>query len=96
MHEADITGPNHALDSGSAELPPLLQQAGEQASRLAQRGLDALHEGSQSLRNRARHASDSTTGYIQAEPMKAMLIAAAAGAAVMGLISLLSRARHPR
>lgn len=91
MHESDITDTRNSLDSGLADLPPLLQQAGDKASRMAQRGIDALHEGSQSLRERARQASESTTGYIQAEPVKAILIAAAAGAAMMALFSLLTR-----
>jgi ElaB/YqjD/DUF883 family membrane-anchored ribosome-binding protein len=95
MHDTLAPGNNHSLDS-AASSTPLLQQAGEQASALAQRGLDALHEGTASLRSSARHASDSTAEYIQAEPLKAMLMAAAAGAALMGLVSLLARNSHSR
>ena len=96
MNESDITGSNHSIQTGADAVPPMLKQAGEQASRMAQRGLDALHDGSQNLRHRAQLVSDGTTGYIQAEPLKAMLIAAAAGAALMGLVSLLARNGQPR
>jgi ElaB/YqjD/DUF883 family membrane-anchored ribosome-binding protein len=36
---------------------------------------------------------DSTALYIKDEPLKAMLIAAAAGAALMALVGLLARSR---
>jgi ElaB/YqjD/DUF883 family membrane-anchored ribosome-binding protein len=90
MNESDITGTNHSIASETASAP-LLKQAGESASRLAQRGLEVLHDSSQSLRDSARNARDSTSSYVQAKPLQALLIAGAAGAVVMGLISLLSR-----
>jgi len=65
---------------------PLLNRATEQASALAQRGVDAVRE-------RAMHASDSTVNYIKDEPVKAILIAAAVGAALMALVSLMGRSR---
>lgn len=72
---------------------PLLQRASDQASALAQRGVDAVLDGSQKVRDQARHASDSTQDYIKAEPIKAVLIAAATGAALMALVGLMSRSR---
>jgi ElaB/YqjD/DUF883 family membrane-anchored ribosome-binding protein len=73
---------------------PMLNRVGEQASALASRGAAAVRDGSQQLRDRAMHASDSTIGYIKDEPVKAMLIAAATGAALMAMLSLLTRSRH--
>ncbi len=70
---------------------PLLNRASEQASALAQRGLDTLRDGTANLRDKAQQASDSTVSYIKHEPVKAMLIAAATGAALMALVSLMSR-----
>jgi len=72
----------------------LLNRATEQVSSLAQRGADAVRGGSQQLRDQARHASDSTVTYIKDEPVKAVLIAAATGAVLMALVSLMSRSRH--
>jgi ElaB/YqjD/DUF883 family membrane-anchored ribosome-binding protein len=75
-----------------------LDQAGAQASQMAtnyaKRGADALRDGSHQLQERAQHAADTTTSYIKGEPVKAMLVAAATGAALMGLIGLMSRWNH--
>ena len=76
------------------EATPLLNRATEQASALAQRGVNAVRDSSQQLRDRAVRATDSTVMYIKDEPLKAMLIAAATGAALMALVGLLSRSRH--
>ena len=65
---------------------PLMDRASDQVSALAQRGMD-------SVRDTALHASDSTVNYVRDEPVKAMLIAAAAGAALMAIVSLLGRSR---
>ena len=72
---------------------PMLNQAGERAGALAQRGVDAVRGTSQHLRDRALQASDTTVNYIKDEPVKAMLIAAATGAALMALIGLMGRGR---
>lgn len=94
---------NEAIDSlaGGAqdlrnEVAPLINRAGEQASAFAQRGVNAVRDSSQHLRERAQHAGDSTVMYIKDEPLKSMLIAAATGAALMALVSMLSRShvRH--
>jgi len=53
-----------------------------------------VHDGSLRLRDRAHRASDHTVGYIRDEPVKAILIAVAAGAAIAALASLLSRSRN--
>lgn len=91
---------NSALDGlGAAvqdlhhEATPLLNRASEQASALAKRSLEAIRHSSQQLRDKALRASDGTVNYIKDEPVKAMLIAAATGAALMALISLFSRSR---
>jgi ElaB/YqjD/DUF883 family membrane-anchored ribosome-binding protein len=73
------------------QISPLLARAGEQASVLAQRGVDAVRERSLQVRDQALRASDNTVNYIRDEPVKAVLIAAAAGAVLMALIGLLRR-----
>ena len=72
---------------------PALNRTGEQIGALAQRGVDAVRGGSQQLRDSAQRASDTTVGYIKDEPVKAVLIAAATGAALMALIGLMTRSR---
>jgi len=69
----------------------MLDRAGERASALAQRGVDAVRERSLQLRSQALRASDDTLNYIKDEPVKAVLIAAAAGAALMALAGWLRK-----
>jgi ElaB/YqjD/DUF883 family membrane-anchored ribosome-binding protein len=73
------------------QVSPVLDRASEQASALAQRGVEAVRERSVQVRDQAMRASDGTLNYIKDEPVKAMLIAAAAGAALMALLGLLRK-----
>jgi ElaB/YqjD/DUF883 family membrane-anchored ribosome-binding protein len=91
---------NEALDGVAGtvqglrqDAAPLLNRAAEQASALAHRSADAVRESSQQVRDKALQATDRTVGYIKDEPVKAMLIAAATGAALMALLSMLNRSR---
>ena len=68
--------------------------ASAQAIGAAQRGVSALRNSSQHMLDRAHRASENTTSYIRGEPVKSMLIAAAAGATLMALVSLLTRERR--
>src|SRR3990167_3797546 len=52
----------------------------------AQRGLHAVQDSALQLREKAANTGDVTVRYIQNEPVKAVLIAAATGAALMGLV----------
>ena len=89
---------DHALDKLSStaqelrqQVSPLLERAGEQAGALAQRGADAVRVRTQRVRDQAARASDSTLDYIKGEPVKAVLIAAAAGAALTVLLGMLRK-----
>ena len=93
MHSAD-----QALDKLSdtakelrQEVSPLLQRAGEQAEALARRSSEAIRERTQQLREQTLRASDNTVNYIRAEPVKSVLIAAAAGVALVALLGLLRK-----
>jgi len=61
------------------------------AGSLAHRGMDAVHEGADQMRAKSQHMKEATVGYIQHEPVKSMLMSAAVGAALMGLVVLLGR-----
>jgi len=91
---------NGALDSLAGtveglrqEAAPMLNRVSEQATALAQRGVDAVRDSTHQLRERAVQASDTTAAYIRHDPVKSMLIAAATGAALMALVGLMSRSR---
>ena len=92
-----VEATTNAADPGSnaqdfrQQISPLLARAGEQASALAQRGVDAVRDRSLQVREQALRASDNTLNYIKDEPVKAVLIAAAAGAALMVLLGLLRK-----
>lgn len=77
------------------EAEPMFSHTGEHIGAMAQRGVDAVRDSSQHLRDKALHASEGAVGYIKDEPVKAMLIAAATGAALMALLSLMARSRRP-
>lgn len=73
---------------------PMLERASEQVSSFTRHGVDSVRETSHQLRLKAERASESTVGYIRHEPVKSVLIAAATGAALMALVSLVARSRH--
>ncbi len=73
---------------------PVMERWAKDAESMARRGIDSARDTSRQLRERAAQATDSTVNYIKDEPVKAMLIAAAAGAALITIISLFSRSRQ--
>ena len=73
---------------------PTINRLATQAEDAARRGMAAVKESTQQLREKATQASDTTAAYIKEDPMKAMLFAAATGAALMALVSLMGRSRH--
>jgi ElaB/YqjD/DUF883 family membrane-anchored ribosome-binding protein len=73
---------------------PQLDRASAQANALGQRGVDHLRNTSQHLRESAHHTSESARGYVRDEPIKSVLIAAAAGAVLMALVNLLGHSRN--
>ncbi len=91
---AAIDGLSTNLNHLNEQAAPLLHSATEQASALAHRGVDAMRNGSVHLRESAQRASEGTVSYIKGEPVKAMLIAAATGATLMGLLSLMTSSRN--
>ena len=91
---------NEALDTLSDKVQaakdqaaPVINRVAAKAEELARRGADTWRDSSEQIKERAQRASDITLGYIKDEPVKAILIAAATGAALMALVTLLSRSR---
>jgi len=81
------------VDELRNQAAPIINRVSSQAQAAARRGIDAAKEGAQQLREKAMTATDSTVAYVKDEPVKSMLIAAATGAMLMGVITLLSRSR---
>ncbi len=91
---------NEALDTLSDKVQdvkdqaaPVLNRVATKAEELARRSADAMRDSGAQIKERAQRASYATVGYIKDEPVKSILIAAAAGAALMALVTLLSRDR---
>lgn len=81
------------VDSLHSQAEPLIGALADQAETAARSGADFVRETSAQVLERANQATDATVGYIRQEPVKAMLMAAATGAGLTALLSLMSRAR---
>lgn len=83
-----------ALNSARSRITPAVSRLATQAQSLASRGYSAARDSALMAKDRAAQMGDSTVRYVKDEPVKSVLIAAAAGAAVMGIIALLSSRRN--
>lgn len=88
------TGADATVDAAHAAASQTLQRTLDRTQELGQHTLDAVRDGSQQLRRKVEQASDASAGYIRGEPIKSVLMAAAAGAALMALGSLFARSRR--
>jgi ElaB/YqjD/DUF883 family membrane-anchored ribosome-binding protein len=63
----------------------------DSAAHALDQGVARAREASHQLRESAQHASQGTANAIRHDPVKSVLIAAATGAALMALVTLLTR-----
>ncbi len=89
-----LDGMADSATSLRATVTPAIGRASDRMSDLAHRGAEAVGRTSTQLRDRAADASERTRGYVRDEPVKSVLIAAATGAVLMGLLSLITSVRH--
>jgi ElaB/YqjD/DUF883 family membrane-anchored ribosome-binding protein len=80
-------GAGKALDSTQRAAEGALQSMGNALDH----GMDRLRKTSNQVQDGALRASEGTVAYIRHDPVKSVLIAAATGAALMALVSLLTR-----
>jgi ElaB/YqjD/DUF883 family membrane-anchored ribosome-binding protein len=86
--------------SGSSSDPAVeharrsLEDVRASAEELKARGSDAIRSSTARAREAISHTTDQATQYIQQQPLKALLMAAAAGAAIAMLAGLLSKSHH--
>lgn len=71
-----------------------LEEVRASAEDLASRGSDAIRSSTARAREALTHTTDQAAHYIQQQPLKALLMAAAAGAAIAMLAGLLSKSHH--
>lgn len=91
---------NNSLDKAErgvnyvhGELDPAIDDLAARAQDLAARGISYCAETSERARRQFNQASEATTRYVQDQPGKSLLLAAAAGAAFATLCVLTSRRR---
>lgn len=93
-HFAD--GAEQALHNVRERVAPSAVRWASQAEDLAHRSVSAVREESEHLRERALAATDRGIQYVKDEPVKAVLIAAAAGALLAVLFAPRSDASRAR
>jgi F0F1-type ATP synthase membrane subunit b/b' len=85
---------NEGVDGLRAKTSGALSHAAAQAEELTRRGVARAREVTAQARDRASQVRDLTADRVQADPMKALLITAAAGAAAALVLQWLSHSRH--
>lgn len=76
--------------------PSTLSRVAAQVDELTRNGVERAKAATDLAREQATRAGDRTVSYIKDEPVKAVLIAALAGAGIAALIGLLNRAPASR
>lgn len=84
---------NATLDDLIEAMQKLRHGSDDAVGAFIQRGHTLASDSSMHLRGQARRAAESTRDYVQHEPLKAVLMAAATGATLMALVSLVAGMR---
>ena len=82
-----------AMHSVRERVMPAASRLASQAEDLAHRSAEALMDRGTQLRDRALDIGDRSVRYARDEPVKTVLIAAAAGAALIAVLALLGSRR---
>jgi ElaB/YqjD/DUF883 family membrane-anchored ribosome-binding protein len=82
------------LDELSEKVPAAVSRVAARAEDVTRRGIERARQTAADARHRATEVGDATIDRIKADPVKAVMIAAAAGAATALLLQWLSRSRR--
>jgi ElaB/YqjD/DUF883 family membrane-anchored ribosome-binding protein len=82
------------VDQMQQRVPAALSRGAAKVETLARRGLNVAHDTTAKVREQMHRTSDNTVHYIQDQPVKSVLIAAAAGAGLALVLGWLTRHRH--
>jgi ElaB/YqjD/DUF883 family membrane-anchored ribosome-binding protein len=72
------------------EAAPVVDRITRRAEGLARDGAHWVQDGTDRVRSTVVRASDRTVGYVREEPVRSVLMAAAAGALIFALVRMLS------
>jgi hypothetical protein len=84
----------HEMDALRAEALPRMSEAMASAETYGRERIAALRAGALDWQHRAENLGASTTSFVRHRPVQSLLMAAASGAALVGLVSLLTRNRR--
>jgi ElaB/YqjD/DUF883 family membrane-anchored ribosome-binding protein len=86
------------LQAMADEVGRCAQEAVDAAQQESQAAMDAVQESTQHLKHQVNefsdHVSRRATQYVKEDPLKSLMIAAASGAALMAVLSYLTRSRR--
>ncbi|MDP1535154.1 MAG: hypothetical protein Q8L92_16385 [Rubrivivax sp.] len=71
-----------------------LDEARAGAEDLAAQGSEAIHKSTARAREAISHTTDQAAHYVQEQPLKSLMMAAAAGAAIAMLAGAIGKHRH--
>lgn len=77
----------NAVESARSSAVPAIERLTSGAESMAHRSIEMARAKSQQMREQANLATEKTVGYVRQEPVKSLLIAAAAGALLSFLLS---------
>ena len=86
--------PTEMANTFAGQASHAADQVAKSSQQLAHNVSQGMRDSAHQLRVKAGYAGDDAVHFIRHEPVKAMLIAAATGTALMVLVSLLSRTRN--
>lgn len=81
----------HLARRGMGRIADTAAELSDRAGDYARQGADWVREGGSRVRDQVVRAQDRTTDYVRAEPMRALLIAAATGAILFAVVRLLGQ-----
>lgn len=85
---------NQSLHALVQEVSPKLTSMAERVAQMSRQGMAAMQHGQHQVSDSLHDAKDSTVSYIRHEPVKSVLIAAALGATLVTVFTLLTRSKH--
>lgn len=93
MAHNGIDAVSEGLDHAHKDTRNAARNLAHETEWMAQRSMDALRNGAHQLQHQATHLKNTAVHYVHQEPVKALLTAAAAGAAFVAVLRLISRWR---
>ncbi len=81
------------FEEAASPLKPVMDNLSDALDSTVQKVRAALHDATEQLRAQTQKASDLAVDYTKDEPLKAVLIAAATGALLMGMVAMMVRSR---